>query len=61
MIGYLIELLGDEVFPPGTLSTTIPALNHRFAGGKTDSPNMSVFFQGHGGKYEVIVDWRLFA
>ena len=51
----------DDVFTPVTDSVNIPSLNHHWPGGKTDSPERFFTFEGHGGKYLVKCDWRLYA
>jgi hypothetical protein len=51
----------DDVFKPVTASVNIPSLSARWTGGRTDSPEGTAIFAGHGGKYEVIYDWRMFA
>lgn len=64
IVGYVFDLLKsiweDDVFRPVTLRVNIPSLNARWSG-KTDSPEGVVTFSGHGGKYQVVYDWRLAA
>lgn len=50
----------DDVFAPVTVRLDVPSMTHRFAGGKVDGPQGVATFQGHGGKYELTYDWRLF-
>lgn len=51
----------DDIFAPVTTQVTIPTLSHRFAGGATDSAEDVATFSGHGGKYQISFDWRVFA
>lgn len=60
-IEWLKEWWSDDIFPPRTLSVSIPSLTHRWAGGVTDSPQGVARFIGHGGTYDVTYDWRLFS
>ncbi|HMG43636.1 MAG TPA: hypothetical protein VK611_20060 [Acidimicrobiales bacterium] len=50
----------DEVFPPTTARLDVPTATHRFPGGAIDSSESTAVFSGHGGKYELRYDWRLF-
>jgi hypothetical protein len=65
VVGKIFDLIGriwgDDVFPPVTVRVNIPSLTARWAGGKTDSPEGIATFVGHGGKYQVVYDWRMFA
>jgi hypothetical protein len=65
VVGKIFDLIGriwgDDVFPPKTVKVSIPSLNARWPGGKSDSPEGIATFIGHGGKYEVTYDWRMFA
>ncbi len=65
VVGRVFELLktafADDIFAPKTVSVAIAALGQRFADGKTDSPEATVTFEGHGGRYQLTYDWRLFA
>jgi hypothetical protein len=58
---YFGKLWGDDVFEPGTVSVRIPSLTARWAGGATDGPEQTLTFKGHGGTYQIVYDWRLFA
>jgi len=51
----------DDIFKPATVSVSIPSLTARWPGNKTDSPESVITYTGHGGKYQVTYDWRLFA
>ncbi len=51
----------DDVFRPATLEIVIPSRNHRFENDATDSNEGITTFSGHGGRYQVVWDWRLFA
>jgi hypothetical protein len=57
--GELAGLVGDEVFPPKTVSVKLSSADHRFQGGATDSPEATLDFKAHGGTYRIICDWRL--
>jgi hypothetical protein len=65
VVGLVFDLFKsiweDDIFKPATVSVNIPSLNARWAGGKTDSPEGVITYTGHGGKYQVVYDWRLFA
>jgi hypothetical protein len=65
VVGRVFELLkaafADDIFAPRTVTVAVTALSQRFAGGKTDSPEATVTFEGHGGRYQLVYDWRLFA
>ena len=65
VVGKIFDLLSnvwnDDVFPPVSVSTSIPSLTARWTGGRTDSPERTVTVKGHGGQYSVTYDWRLFA
>lgn len=60
IIDYIKEIWEDDPFKPGTLRIDIPSYAARWQDGATDSPEGKIIFQGHGGEYEVIYDWRLF-
>jgi hypothetical protein len=63
IVGKVFDLLkslfADDIFPPRTVSVAVPSLNHRFPGGRTDSAESTVRFNGHGGEYTLTYDWRL--
>jgi hypothetical protein len=65
IVGKVFEWLkawwSDDVFPPKTLTISIPSLAARWAGGKTDSPEGVVRFAAHGGIYDLTYDWRIYA
>jgi hypothetical protein len=58
---FIKSVFADDIFPPKTISVAIPSLTHRFAGGRTDSPEIVTRFVGHDGTYDITSDWRLFA
>ena len=64
VVGKVFDLLksvfADDIFSPRTVSVAVPSLNHRFPGGKTDSAESTIRFEGHGGEYTLTYDWRLF-
>jgi len=51
----------DDIFEPVTAIVEITSLNAQWPGGRTDSPEAIATFEGHGGKYQVTYDWRMFA
>lgn len=51
----------DDIFAPVTLQASIPSFNHRFSSGGTESKQFLADFAGHGGRYVVKYDWRVFA
>jgi hypothetical protein len=57
----LVSIWSDDIFKPVTTSVKIASLNAQWPGGKTDSPEEIATFEGHGGKYQVTYDWRMFA
>jgi len=63
VVGKVFDLLksvfADDVFPPRTVSVAVPSLNHRFPGGRTDSAESTIRFDGHGGEYTLTYDWRV--
>ena len=65
VVGKVFDLLKsaweDDIFKPVTASVNITSLNAQWPGGKTDSLEAIAIFEGHGGKYEVTYDWRMFA
>ncbi|HKO92790.1 MAG TPA: glycine zipper family protein [Polyangiaceae bacterium] len=65
IVGEVFQVLkstwDDDVFRPATLQIEIPSRSHRFENGAQDSPEGTTTFNGHGGKYQVAWDWRLFA
>lgn len=65
VVGKIFDLLintwSDDIFKPVTASVNIASLNAQWPGGKTDSPEEIATFVGHGGKYQVTYDWRMFA
>ncbi|WP_165267930.1 hypothetical protein [Streptomyces scabichelini] len=57
---YLSRVWGDDVFNPVTVRVAIPSLTSRWSTG-SDSPESTVGFTGHGGRYDLVFDWRMFA
>ena len=55
------QRLKDDVFPPVSVRVSIPSLTARWTGGRTDGPERTVTTSGHGGRYSITYDWRLFA
>jgi hypothetical protein len=60
VVRRLIGLFKDDMFTPFTATINIPSLNARWPGGMTNGPNKVITFKGHGGRYTVEYDWRLF-
>ncbi|MEV6171431.1 hypothetical protein AB0L99_24775 [Streptomyces sp. NPDC051954] len=56
---YLKGWWGDEYFKPVTVSTVIPSLTSRWTG-SSDSPERTVQYEGHGGRYDLVYDWQMF-
>lgn len=54
---WLKGLWGDDVFKPYTVSCAIHGLTNTF-GGQDNSPDKTINFSGHGGKYQLTYDWR---
>jgi hypothetical protein len=65
IVGEVFQVLkstwDDDVFRPATVQIEIPSRSHRFENDATDSGEGTTTFSGHGGKYQVVWDWRLFA
>ncbi len=69
VVGYVVgavfdwfrSIWSDDVFKPQTVSLGIPSLPARWDGGRTESPERTVSYIGHGGKYELAYDWKLAA
>lgn len=57
----LRNVWNDDIFAPVTLEASIPSFNHRFSSGGTESTKLVADFAGHGGRYIVRYDWRVFA
>jgi hypothetical protein len=51
----------DDIFKPQTVRVNIPSLTARWPNAKTDGPEGTLTFSGHGGTYRVVYDWRMFA
>ncbi|GAD85269.1 hypothetical protein FEK33_12530 [Nocardia asteroides NBRC 15531] len=49
----------DDFFAPVTVSVALNSHDDRWPGGQTDSPQGRITWRGHGGKYELVYDWRL--
>jgi hypothetical protein len=60
IFALLAQIWNDDIFTPRTLRVNIPSLSARW-GGKTDSPEGTLTYSGHGGTYQLTYDWRLFA
>jgi len=58
---FIKSLFADDIFPPKTVSVAVASLTQRFAGARTDSPEIVTRFTGHNGTYDVTTDWRLFS
>ncbi|HEX2037083.1 MAG TPA: hypothetical protein VHS99_23125 [Chloroflexota bacterium] len=66
VIGWILEALGDEVFPPRTVHARIGSLTSRFRDGRVlsdgsaVSPTNTIKFIGHEGEYRLEYSWRKF-
>lgn len=68
-VGYVVGLVfdlfksiwEDDIFRPFTVQFHLPSLDFRWTGGRTDSPEWTLDFRGHGGRYWVTYDLRMFA
>lgn len=62
LFGWLIEAIKeiweDDLFPPQTVSITIPGFNCSWSG-KKDGPEHVLHFKGLGGEYALTFDWQL--
>lgn len=58
---FLTGLWKDDIFRPFTVQTTVSSTTGRWLGGRSDSPERTVTFRGHGGKYQLVYDWRMFS
>lgn len=62
---WLINLFGDDTFPPQTLKCTVPSYYARWTlngqWGSTTSGLRRAYFSGHGGQYFVEYYWKLFS
>jgi hypothetical protein len=61
LVDWIKEWFEDDIFKPVTLVCKVGSLNGTFAGGAISSADRITTFRGHGGKYEVTYDWRLFS
>ncbi|NEC86548.1 hypothetical protein [Streptomyces sp. SID12501] len=55
---YLKGWWGNEYFQPVTVSTVVPSLTSRW-NGSSDSPERTVVYAGHGGRYELVCSWQM--
>ncbi|MGQ4389921.1 hypothetical protein [Streptomyces sp. SAS_270] len=60
IFSFLKVVWQDDIFQPFTVQATIPSLSSRWAG-RSDSPERTVTYTGHGGKYQLVYDWRMFS
>ncbi|MEV6496605.1 hypothetical protein [Streptomyces prunicolor] len=56
----LKDIWQDDIFMPFTVEATIPSATSRWAG-RSDSPERTVTYIGHGGRYQLVYDWRMFS
>lgn len=59
LIGWIIYALSDDIFPTQMAMVALPAGDAAFSNGSLDSPVMSLFFEAHGGKYEMRYNWEI--
>jgi hypothetical protein len=50
----------DDIFPPATVRANITSPNSRWAG-RSDSSEGVITYTGHGGRYQLVYDWRMFS
>ncbi|MGW3818688.1 hypothetical protein [Streptomyces sp. NPDC005046] len=56
---YLKSAWGDELFRPVTVSAVIPSLTSRWTG-ESNSPEHTVEYSGHGGRYKLVYHWHMY-
>jgi len=66
LIGWLINLFGDDVFPAHIASVTTPSMAARWrysdgSWGNPQSPMRTAHFYGHGGHYLVNYYWKFYS
>lgn len=65
IVDWFIKAWQDDIFPPKTISCTVPAYGARWSRnnrwGYTTSSRRRVHFYGHSGHYYVEFYWRLFS
>ncbi|NES76942.1 MULTISPECIES: hypothetical protein [unclassified Okeania] len=66
LIGWIINLFKDDIFPVKVLSCTVPSFGARwyYPNGKWGSPTSGIrtaHFYGHGGHYIINYYWKLYA
>ncbi len=64
IVGWLISLWEDDIFPPQTVGISIPSHNCAWyydGGWKYYSPYYRMHFYGYGGHYYVEYRWRLYS
>jgi hypothetical protein len=65
LVGWLIQLFGDDIFRPFTAWVTMPSVNARwyYANGTWGNPWSPVSWfsvSGHGGRYRLDYQWNLY-
>jgi hypothetical protein len=60
IIGFLKDWWEDDVFAPAVLRMDIPSPDALWEGESTESPRIAIAYHGHGGIYQVEVDWQVF-
>ncbi|WP_405269140.1 hypothetical protein [Cellulophaga sp. Ld12] len=65
IVEWFIKLWKDDIFPPKTISCTVPAFGARWTKngnwGSTTSTYRTAHFYGHSGHYYVEYYWKLFS
>lgn len=65
VVEWFIRLWKDDIFPPKTISCTVPAFGARWSRngnwGYTTSETRNAHFYGHKGHYYIEYYWRLFS
>lgn len=65
VVDWFINAWSDDIFPPKTISCTVPSYGARWSRngrwGYTTSNHRRAHFYGHGGHYYIEYYWRLFS
>ncbi len=59
LIGWMKEVVEDDVFPPAIVSTRLLTADDTFINNRFTSHKESKDFRGHGGHYRITYDWNL--
>jgi hypothetical protein len=61
LVGWIIQLFKDDLFPPFVAKLMVSSLNQTWPGGSKTGPLQTAHFSGHGGHYTVRYYWKLYA